>query len=79
MAQYRALGRAVVAVRSSALHEDGKEASAAGLQETILGVADETALADAIRQCFASIYRERALECREKFELTDGGRRSAPG
>lgn len=58
---YRALGEGLVAVRSSALHEDGNEASAAGLQETILGVEGEDALFAAVSRCYASIYNERAV------------------
>lgn len=62
VAAYEALGGGLVAVRSSALHEDTKGASAAGLQETILGVSGLEALARAVKTCFGSIYRERALE-----------------
>jgi pyruvate,water dikinase len=58
---YAALGRGVVAVRSSALHEDTEGATAAGIQETLLGIEGEDALARAIKECFASLYHERAL------------------
>lgn len=61
LAAWRALGSPRVAVRSSALHEDGEGTSAAGLQETVLGVATEGALRDAVRRCWASIYTERAM------------------
>jgi pyruvate,water dikinase len=61
VAAWRALGGSTVAVRSSALHEDSEEASAAGLQETILGVTGEEALARAVKTCFGSLYRERTL------------------
>ncbi len=57
-----ALGRdASVAVRSSALHEDAHDASAAGLQETVLGVVGFEAMCAAVARCFASIYQERAM------------------
>ncbi len=56
-----ALGDDSVAVRSSALHEDAADASAAGLQETALGVRGLDAVLAAIARCFASIYQERAM------------------
>ncbi len=49
------------AVRSSGLHEDAAMASAAGLQETSLGVTGDEAVIDAVRACWASLYAERAL------------------
>jgi phosphohistidine swiveling domain-containing protein len=60
-AAYSALGNALVAVRSSALHEDQHDASAAGLQDTVLGVAGVDAVCAAVLRCFASIYQERAM------------------
>ncbi|MBI5514384.1 MAG: phosphoenolpyruvate synthase [Deltaproteobacteria bacterium] len=56
-----ALGVASVAVRSSALHEDSEGATAAGLQETILGVTGPEALVEAVLRCYASLWRERAI------------------
>ena len=50
-----------VAVRSSATAEDLPEASFAGQQETFLNVAGETALLDAVRRCFASLFTDRAI------------------
>ncbi len=58
---YEALGEGVVAVRSSALHEDTEGATAAGIQESVLGVEGRDALALAIKQCFASLFHERAM------------------
>lgn len=55
------LGDRALAVRSSGLHEDATMASAAGLQESFLGVRGADALVDAVRRCWASIYAERAL------------------
>jgi len=74
IAAYRALGAARgaargaapgVAVRSSATAEDLPEASFAGQQETYLNVRGETALLDACRACFASLYTDRAISYRE--------------
>ncbi len=56
-----ALGDRSLAVRSSGLHEDAAMASAAGLQESYLGVRGAVALVDAVRHCWASLYAERAL------------------
>ena len=56
-----ALGGRALAVRSSGLHEDATMASAAGLQESFLGVLGAAALVDAVRRCWASLYAERAL------------------
>ena len=60
-AAYSALGGTLVAVRSSALHEDQHDASAAGLQDTVLGVSGLDAVCAAVLKCFASIYQERAM------------------
>ncbi len=60
-AAYGGLNGALVAVRSSALHEDDHDASAAGLQETVLGVAGVDGVCAAVLRCFASIYQERAM------------------
>jgi pyruvate, water dikinase len=53
-----------VAVRSSATAEDLPEASFAGQQETFLGVQGSSALLDAVRRCFASLYTDRAISYR---------------
>jgi pyruvate,water dikinase len=50
-----------VAVRSSATAEDLPEASFAGQQETFLNVRGGTALLDAVRRCFASLFTDRAI------------------
>lgn len=54
-----------VAVRSSATAEDLPDASFAGQQETFLNVQGETALLDACRRCFASLFTDRAISYRE--------------
>jgi pyruvate,water dikinase len=55
---------ATVAVRSSATAEDLPSASFAGQHETFLNVAGETRLLDAVRACFASLFRDRAIAYR---------------
>jgi len=48
-------GLGKVAVRSSASAEDGADYSAAGQYHTVLNVSDEASVADAIRECVASL------------------------
>src|SRR5207244_2017742 len=50
-----------VAVRSSATAEDLPGASFAGQQDTYLNVRGATALLDAIKRCFASLFTARAI------------------
>jgi pyruvate,water dikinase len=58
-----------VAVRSSATAEDLPGASFAGQQETYLNVRGETALLDAIRRCWASLWTARALAYRQRLGI----------
>jgi pyruvate,water dikinase len=53
-----------VAVRSSATAEDLPDASFAGQQETYLNVRGEDALIDKVRECFASLFTNRAISYR---------------
>lgn len=55
-------------VRSSATAEDLPFASFAGQQDTYLNVAPEE-LYDAIRNCFASLFTDRAVEYRKKNSI----------
>jgi pyruvate,water dikinase len=71
-----------VAVRSSATAEDLPEASFAGQQETYLNVQGRSALLDACRRCFASLFTDRAISYRvdkgfdhEKIALSIGVQR----
>lgn len=53
-----------VAVRSSATAEDLPDASFAGQQETYLNVRGENALIEKVRDCFASLFTNRAISYR---------------
>lgn len=61
---YEAMDAPAVAVRSSATAEDLPTASFAGQQETVLGVVGTTALLDAVRTCWASLWSDRAVSYR---------------
>ena len=56
-----------VAVRSSATAEDLPDASFAGQQETFLNVRGPAALIDAVRNCYASLFTDRAISYRRQF------------
>lgn len=67
-AGYRQLGDSkpiAVAVRSSATAEDLPNASFAGLHESYLNIEGDEAVLDAVRQCYASLYTDRAIKYRE--------------
>jgi pyruvate,water dikinase len=55
-----------VAVRSSATAEDLPEASFAGQQESYLNITGESELLESCRQCFASLYTDRAIVYRQE-------------
>ena len=61
------LGHGPLAVRSSALDEDGAQASWAGVLETVLGATGPDAVADAVRTCVASIAGPRAQAYRGRL------------
>jgi len=71
-AAYAGLEADSVAVRSSATAEDLPEASFAGQQETYLNVAGEDAVVERVRDCWASLFTERALEYRARMGFDDG-------
>jgi len=54
-----------VAVRSSATAEDLPDASFAGQQETYLNVCGEEELLEKVRECFSSLFTNRAISYRE--------------
>jgi phosphohistidine swiveling domain-containing protein len=66
-------GRAdlAVAVRSSAIGEDGAEASFAGQHETILDVRGVEAITEAVLRCWLSASSERAVAYRKERGITD--------
>ncbi len=76
LAAYRHLNADRVAVRSSAVGEDSAGASFAGQHATVLNVASQTALLDAVRSIRASAHAESALAYRKKMGI-DGDPRIA--
>ncbi|MGD1847284.1 MAG: phosphoenolpyruvate synthase [Salibacteraceae bacterium] len=58
-----------VAVRSSATAEDLPDASFAGQQETYLNVRGPRQILISIRNCFASLFTDRAISYRESFNF----------
>ena len=67
----RRTGRAiVVAVRSSAIGEDGSETSFAGQHETILDVHGLDAIVEAVLACWRSADSERATAYRKEHGIT---------
>ncbi len=68
LAQLTAAGETSLAVRSSAIGEDGKAASFAGLHDTELGlVADD--VETAVRRCWSSLWSPAALAYRKRRSL----------
>ncbi|MFZ0716245.1 phosphoenolpyruvate synthase, partial [Mycobacterium sp.] len=65
VAAYRKLGTdVVVAVRSSATGEDGRDASFAGMNRTFTNVVGDDAVIDAVQDCWASLFTPRVLTYR---------------
>ncbi len=63
---YAQLGRPPVAVRSSATAEDLDSASFAGQQDSFLNIRDSDALLRAVRDCWASLWTDRAIGYRAR-------------
>ncbi len=63
---WRQLGAGPVAVRSSATAEDLPQASFAGQQDTVLGVAGADDVTEAVRRCWSSLWTVRALAYRTR-------------
>ena len=70
---YRKFGDDIpVAVRSSAVSEDGAGASFAGQQETFVNVRGDAAVTSRVRECWASFFTPRAMFYRaHKGDLAD--------
>jgi pyruvate,water dikinase len=66
-----------VAVRSSAVDEDGASRSFAGQYETSLNIVGVDAVAEAVLRCWASVCSERALAYRQGQGLPAAGVRLA--
>ncbi|MGI8458459.1 MAG: PEP/pyruvate-binding domain-containing protein [Propionibacteriaceae bacterium] len=66
-------GAVPVAVRSSATVEDLAEASFAGQQESYLNVRGSADLLRAVRQCWASLFTERAVSYRARQQVDEAG------
>ncbi len=75
--KYRALSQRYhqdftdVAVRSSATAEDLPDTSFAGQQETYLNVRGNEGILEAVRNCFASLFTDRAISYRQHFKFDD--------
>jgi pyruvate,water dikinase len=59
-----------VAVRSSSTAEDLQDASFAGQQETYLNVRGKHQVLESIKNCFASLYTDRAISYRRSINYT---------
>ncbi len=71
LAAYRALGSdKVVAVRSSATGEDGRDASFAGMNATLTNVSGEDGLIDAVVRCWMSLFSPRVITYRASRNFT---------
>jgi rifampicin phosphotransferase len=68
LGQLTAAGETSLAVRSSAIGEDGKAASFAGLHDTELGLAADDVEA-AVRRCWSSLWSPAALAYRQRRSL----------
>jgi pyruvate,water dikinase len=66
---YAALGGGAVAVRSSATAEDLAEASFAGQQDTYLNVVGADEVLAAVRDCWASLWSDRAVHYRAERSI----------
>ncbi|SDD38976.1 phosphoenolpyruvate synthase [Rhodococcus tukisamuensis] len=71
-AAYRLLGESVpVAVRSSAPAEDGLDMSFAGIHESYTNVTGTDAVLDAVRNCWVSLWSDRAIAYRSVHGIDD--------
>jgi prodigiosin/undecylprodigiosin synthetase len=68
LAAYSELGRPRVAVRSSAVKEDSAGQSFAGQHDTVLDIAGDQALLEAVKTCWASLWSDRAVVYRDSTQ-----------
>lgn len=69
---YHQLGSDVaVAVRSSATSEDATDASFAGMHQSIANVVGDASLVQAVIECWASLFNERAVSYRSSQSMLD--------
>ncbi len=66
-------GSASFAVRSSSTREDGADASAAGLHQTHLHCQSDDEVLLAVRDCWASLFTERALTYLRRHGASEAG------
>ena len=64
--------KCLLAVRSSAMDEDGEDCSFAGMMESFLNVKQGEELFDSIRKCYLSCFSERAMAYRKENGLLTG-------
>jgi pyruvate,water dikinase len=74
---YATLGGGPVAVRSSATAEDLPGAAFAGQHDTFLNVVGQTALLEAVRRCWGSLWTERAIAYRDRRDVDQAAVRMA--
>ncbi|MEK6233729.1 MAG: PEP/pyruvate-binding domain-containing protein, partial [Planctomycetales bacterium] len=60
-----------VAVRSSAVSEDGPTTSFAGIHQSFLNVCGLDDVVQSVKRCFASLWTTQAVAYRRKFKITD--------
>ena len=77
LAELTGLEQPAVAVRSSAVDEDGAATSFAGQHDTYLNIVGVEAVCDAIVRCWASARAPRALDYRRQHGLPTHGARIA--
>lgn len=76
---YQTLGSLQVAVRSSAINEDGESQSFAGQYETFLHIEDEETLVESVKRCWGSFWTSYAHLYAERDNAPEQGHRLTTG